>query len=306
MVGYDTSDDAAVYQISSDLAIIQTVDIFPPVVDDPYQYGQIAAANALSDIYAMGGAPKLALNIFCFPEDFPKEAIRAILEGGHEKAVEAGAVIAGGHTIKDPVPKYGMSVTGFVHPDHILRNNTIRQGDVLILTKPLGTGILTTADKAGLLSPPQKKGLITSMSALNRYGAQAVASSKTAHACTDITGFGFLGHTFEMVQGSGLSIHIHAEAVPELDGARAFASMGFVPANAYKNRGYIEEFVTIKNSVPEDLQDLLFDPQTSGGLLFSLPQKDGESVLKEIQEVCPGARIVGWVDAYDEYPIWVE
>ena len=306
MVGYDTSDDAAVYQLGPDQAMIQTVDIFPPMVDEPYDYGQIAAANALSDIYAMGGIPKLALNIFCFPEDFPKEAIRAILEGGHEKAVEAQTIIAGGHTIKDPVPKYGLSVTGFVHPGKILKNNEIRPGDLLILTKALGTGILTTANKGGLLSSEQKNCLLKSMKTLNRYGAEIMISSGRVHACTDITGFGFLGHAFEMSQDSGFTIYIDSKEIPALDGAREFASMGFIPSNAYQNRGYLDDLVSIGKEVPEALTDLLFDPQTSGGLLFSLPEKDAPEVLKRLKEVCPAACIVGRVEEYKDYPLIVE
>ncbi|MEG1583487.1 MAG: selenide, water dikinase SelD, partial [Anaerovorax sp.] len=198
LVGFDTSDDASVYLLDDETALIQTVDIFPPIVDDPYEYGQIAAVNALSDVYAMGGEPKLALNILCYPEDLPKEVIQAILQGGYEKVLEAGAVISGGHTLKDAEPKYGLSVTGFAHPKDILLNSGIKPGDVLILTKALGTGILTTAQKAGILERENYAELVKSMCTLNKYTAD-IMKRFAINSCTDITGFGFLGHTYEMV-----------------------------------------------------------------------------------------------------------
>lgn len=306
IVGFDTSDDAAVYRISDELALIQTVDIFPPIVDDPYEYGQIAAANSLSDVYAMGGLPKLAMNIFCFPEDLPTDTVHAILQGGYEKVKEADAIIVGGHTIKDPIPKYGLCVSGFVHPDHILRNNSVQAGDVLILTKALGTGILSTADKAGLLSPSQHREMISSMATLNKYAAEIMNGNPQVHACTDITGFGFLGHAFEMAQGSGYSIHINARSVPALDGALEYASMGFVPANAYKNRTYLDDLVQLDPLLPDDVSDLLFDPQTSGGLLYSVSKEEGQVLINRLNEVIPVARIVGYVAEYDEYPLHVE
>lgn len=306
MVGFDTSDDAAVYRLTDEIALIQTVDIFPPIVDDPYTYGQIAAANSLSDVYAMGGVPKLAMNIFCFPEDLPKSAVQAILQGGYEKVQEAGAIICGGHTIQDPIPKYGLSVTGFVHPDRVLKNNGIRQGDILILTKALGTGILTTADKGGLLSQAQRTALHTSMAALNRYAAETFRDLTCVHACTDVTGFGLLGHAFEMTGDTGLSITLYSDSFPLLDGAADFASMGLVPASAYKNRGYLDDLVNISPKVSDAISDILFDPQTSGGLLISLPEKEGLELLKKMNEEVPAARIVGCVESYQDYPIIVK
>lgn len=295
LVGFETSDDAAVYRISDDTALIQTVDIFPPIVDDPYSYGKIAAANALSDVYAMGGLPKLAMNICCFPEDLPAATIQAILQGGYEKVQEAGAIICGGHTIKDPVPKYGLSITGFVHPDHILRNNTIQNGDHLILTKAIGTGILTSAWKGNLLNVQQQKELLLSMEMLNRYAAEAMDGCEDIHACTDVTGFGLLGHAFEMADKSGLSIEIDSKTLPALSGALEFASMGFVPAGAYKNREYLREAVSIADSVSEALADLMFDPQTSGGLLIAVSEKESRSLLQRLNEKVPAARVIGRV-----------
>lgn len=306
IVGFDTSDDAAVYKISEELALIQTVDIFPPVVDDPYEYGRIAAANSLSDVYAMGGIPKLAMNIFCFPEELPKETLTAILQGGYEKVAEAGAIVVGGHTIKDPVPKYGLSVTGFVHPGKVLKNNGVRPGDVLILTKALGTGILTTAAKGGLLSDGEYRSMIDSMARLNRFAAQLMETEPVIHACTDITGFGFLGHSYEMASGSGCSLYIDSNRVPALPGALDYASMGLVPANTYKNREYLDDLVLLSSSLREDLGDLLFDPQTSGGLLIALPEKRGEDFLRRLKETVPVAEIVGYAEDYKEYPLYVK
>lgn len=306
LVGFNTSDDAAVYRLSDDMALIQTVDIFPPVVDDPYAYGKIAAANALSDVYAMGGRPKLAMNIFCFPEDLPTEAVQAILQGGYEKVQEADAIVCGGHTIKDPVPKYGLSVSGFVHPDRILKNNTIQEGDVLILTKALGTGILTTAWKGELLTESQQKELLDSMEQLNRYAAEAMECHTDVHACTDVTGFGLLGHAFEMANGSNLSIVLQSDQIPALDGALDAAAMGLVPAGAYKNREYLDDLVDLSPSVPEALTDLMFDPQTSGGLLISAPEKTAKEILERLDSRCPAARIIGRVQQYGGYPLVVK
>lgn len=306
IVGFDTSDDAAVYKINDELALIQTVDIFPPVVDDPYEYGKIAAANSLSDVYAMGGIPKLAMNIFCFPEELAKETLQAILQGGYEKVAEAGAIVVGGHTIKDPVPKYGLSVTGFVHPGKVLVNNGVKPGDVLILTKALGTGILTTAEKGGMLSPDEYGAMIASMEQLNRYSAEIMEKEAVIHACTDVTGFGFLGHSFEMANGSGCSLYIDSAKVPALPGALDYASMGLVPANTYKNKGYLDDLVSLSSSVSEDRADLLFDPQTSGGLLISLPEKNAEGFLRRLKEAVPVAEIVGYAGEYKDYPLYVK
>ncbi len=230
LVGYDSSDDAAVYRVSDEVAVIETVDFFTPIVDDPYLFGQIAAANALSDVYAMGGEPKLAMNLLCVPNCLPKEDIRAILEGGHAKAVEAGCVIAGGHTIQDNEPKYGLCVTGFVHPDRILKNVGAQPGDVLVLTKPLGSGVLTTAIKADLISPAARDAVYAHMATLNKKAGNAVRSAKNVHACTDVTGFGLLGHSYEMASGSGVTIRLHGATLPLMDEARDMAEMGIIPA----------------------------------------------------------------------------
>lgn len=304
-MGFDTSDDASVYKMNEETALVQTVDIFPPVVDDPYEYGKIAAANSISDVYAMGALPKLAMNIFCFPEELPKETLHAILQGGYEKVAEADAIITGGHTIKDVEPKYGLSVTGFAHPKDILRNDTVKPGDILILTKSLGTGILTTAEKASLLSASQHKELILSMETLNKYAAEIMMRFKV-NACTDVTGFGFLGHTFEMASGSGCSIHIDSASVPALPGALEYGSMGIVPAATYKNKGYIEEFVSMAPSVKDVLSDLLYDPQTSGGLLISVPEKEGMDLMRALNASIPVAAVVGHVETYQDYSIFVK
>ena len=305
LVGFDTSDDASVYKINDELCLVQTIDIFPPIVDDPYTYGQIAAANSLSDVYAMGALPKLAMNVLCMPESFSNDTIHAILQGGYEKVAQAGAIITGGHTIQDAEPKYGLSVSGFAHPKQILRNNSAKPGDVLLLTKGLGTGILTTADKGGLLTNSQQREVIASMTALNQAAAEIMVKYPV-NACTDITGFGFLGHAMEMAKDSGCSIYVDSKNVPVLSGALEMAAMGIVPVGSYKNRSYYKDFISIADGVDEPLSDLLFDPQTSGGLLIALPQKDGENLLKELQDNIPVARIVGYMDKYQQNPIYLK
>lgn len=292
MVGFESSDDAAVYRLDDSTAMIQTVDLFPPVVDDPYYYGQIAAANALSDVYAMGGSPKLALNIFCFPEDLPKDTIKAILQGGYEKVQEAGAVIAGGHSLKDKEPKYGLCVTGFAHPERILTNNNSLPGDLLILTKPLGTGILNTAGKAGLISKITEEAVIASMAMLNKK-AYEIMIRYCIHSCTDITGFGLLGHAYEMGAGSGVTISLDAAAMPLLPEVRDMAGMGIIPTGAYANRNYLSGKVKIDPAVPLDLTDIMYDPQTSGGLLISVAEKDAQQLLAALKNEIPAAEIIG-------------
>ena len=235
LVGYDSSDDACVYRVTGDTAVIQTVDFFTPIVDDPYLFGQIAAANALSDVYAMGGVPRLAMNLLCVPNCLSLQTVRKILEGGHDKAVEAGCVIAGGHTIQDNEPKYGLCVTGFVHPDRILKNVGARPGDVLVLTKPLGSGVLTTAIKGGLCTDAQKAEVYMHMATLNARAGEAVAAADNVHACTDVTGFGLLGHSYEMAAGSDVTIVLEGSRLPLMGGARELASMGIIPAGAYRN-----------------------------------------------------------------------
>ena len=295
LVGYDSSDDAAVYRVSDEVAVIETVDFFTPIVDDPYLFGQIAAANALSDVYAMGGEPKLSMNLLCVPNCLPKEDIRAILEGGHAKAVEAGCVIAGGHTIQDNEPKYGLCVTGFVHPDRILKNVGAQPGDVLVLTKPLGSGVLTTAIKADLISPAARDAVYAHMATLNKKAGNAVRSAKNVHACTDVTGFALLGHGFEMAQGSGCTVHIQSGNVPFHPEAWDLAAMGLIPAGAYRNRDYAEKGVTVRGNVSRTMQDLLYDPQTSGGLLMAVDPADAAACLRELRDSIPAAAQVGYV-----------
>lgn len=305
LVGFETSDDAAVYQISDNSALIQTVDIFPPIVDDPFLYGQIAAANSLSDVYAMGGQPKLAMNIVCMPETLDKEVILEILQGGYSKCKEASAVICGGHTIKNPEPIYGLCVTGFIEKEHILRNSSARPGDVLILTKALGTGILNTALKGGLITDSSEKALYESMSTLNKQAAEIMVKYNV-HSCTDITGFGLLGHAREMAVGSNLSIVIDSESVPLLPEAYDMAQMGIVPQGSYNNRNWLSCSVRFGENVPLALADIMFDPQTSGGLLIALPEKEAEKLLKELREYIPISSIIGYVKEIGDSPLIVK
>lgn len=278
IVGFDTADDAAVYKINEEQAMIQTLDFFTPVVNDPYYYGQIAAANALSDVYAMGGKPTLALNIVGFPNCLSPDILKEILRGGAEKVKEAGAVLVGGHSVEDDEPKYGLSVTGMIHPDHIITNDNAKVGDVLVLTKPVGVGILLTALKVDLLSDAQIDSLIHTTQSLNNVAGEAMNIFK-ANSGTDITGFGLLGHLNEMATGSQVSIQLNTENLKILDGAIDFAEMGIIPAAAYDNREYISNSVAF-NDTPMVMQDILFDPQTSGGILMSLP-KENLNNLKE-------------------------
>ena len=284
LVGLDRADDAGVYKVSADLAIIQTVDFFTPIVDDPYWFGQIAAANAFSDVYAMGGIPKTAMNLVAFPlKDMDLSILRRIIEGGVDKIKEAGAVLMGGHSVEDSELKYGLSVTGFVHPDRILTKKDLKIGDRLILTKPLGTGIINTAIKGGLASPEITEIVTHIMATLNR-GAAEIMDSYPVHACTDITGFGLLGHIAEMIVDSPLGIRLHSQSIPIIPKTLDYAGMGLVPAGAYKNREFRQCMVDFSSSVDRILQDVLFDPQTSGGLLISVENESAEDLCAELQE----------------------
>ena len=296
LVGFDKSDDASVYQISDDLALVQTVDFFPPIADDPYLFGQIAATNALSDVYAMGGEPKTALNIMCVPEDMPKEVVHEILRGGYDKVYEAGAVITGGHSIYDDEPKYGLAVTGFVDPKKMLTNSAAKPGDVLILTKPIGIGVLTSAMKADLCTEETKCYAYTLMSALNKT-ARDVMVKYRVHSCTDITGFGLLGHTYEMAQGSDVEITLNTKAIDLIPEALDFARMGVLPAGMYRNRHYAEHAVD-GGEVELAVQDMLYDPQTSGGLLIAADPADASALLADLQGKVPSAQEIGTVSAY--------
>lgn len=302
MVGFDTSDDACVYQINDTTALIQTVDFFPPMVDDPYRFGQIAAANALSDVYAMGGTPATALNLICFPSCLELSVLKEILEGGYSKVREAKAVIAGGHTIADPTPKYGLCVTGFAHAGEILTNSNAQTGDVLVLTKPLGLGIMNTAAKAGLLENRQMEEISTIMSTLNKYAKEA-CQGLSVHACTDVTGFGLAGHSYEMADGSKKSIELFTSQIPVLSEALDFASMGIIPEGMYNNLDYLEDKFICPKEIPQNLKDVLFDPQTSGGLLLSLPEKEALKFLKRMEAHTPYAAIIGQVTKPQEKPL---
>ena len=305
IVGYDKSDDASVYVVSDDTAIVQTTDFFPPIVDDPFLYGQIAATNALSDVYAMGGAPKLALNIMCLADSMDDETVREILRGGYDKAYEAGAIITGGHTIHGAEPIYGLAVTGFVHPKRVLTNSGAKPGDVLILTKPLGVGILTTAAKADLVKPETMNAIYKQMAALNKT-ARDIMLRFDVHSCTDVTGFSLMGHSFEMAQGSGVTVHLKAQAVPYHEEAYEMADMGFIPAGAYRNRDFAEAGVRVVGAVARALQDIFYDPQTSGGLLCAVPAAEAEACLAELRAVAPSTRIIGYVTEKLDSAIYLE
>jgi selenide,water dikinase len=294
IVGLDRADDAGVYRVSEDLALIQTVDFFTPIVDDPFRFGQIAAANALSDVYAMGGVPKTAMNLVAFPaKEMDLSVLRKILEGGLDKMREAGVVLVGGHSVEDTELKYGLSVTGFIHPDRVLTKKNLRTGDRLILTKPLGTGIIATAIKGGLASHGIEEEVALSMATLNRLAAEQMRDFPV-HACTDITGFGFLGHLAEMVVGSGHGVRIQASAVPVFPEALEYAAMGLIPAGAYRNREFRKTLLEFAPGVDPVLRDVLFDPQTSGGLLISVEANRAEALVDALRgKGISAAAIVG-------------
>ncbi len=296
LVGFDKSDDASVYKLSDELALVQTVDFFPPIADDPYLFGQIAATNALSDVYAMGGEPKLCLNIMAVPEDMPKEAVHQILRGGYDKVYEAGALITGGHSILDEEPKYGLAVTGFVHPEKMLTNSAAKPGDVLVLTKPIGIGVLTSAGKADLLTQDTVDFMNRMMTTLNK-SARDVMVRYRVHACTDVTGFGLMGHGFEMAQGSGVELHLDVQAIDLIPEALEFARMGVLPAGMYRNRSFAESGVDV-GGTELAVQDLLFDPQTSGGLLMAVDPADADALLSELKGAVPSAQRIGTVHEY--------
>ncbi len=299
LVGTKTADDAAVYRISAELALIQTVDFFAPVVDDPYMFGAISAANSLSDVYAMGGRPALALNILAFPRDseaMPLSVLREILRGGAEKAKEAGIEIVGGHTVDDDEPKYGLCVTGFVHPDRFWTNVGARPGDRLVLTKPLGTGIITTALRAGACDAALARRATTTMATLNRR-AQEVAAEVDVRACTDVTGFGFLGHLREMLAHGGVGVRVDLSAVPILEGTRELAAKGFVPGGSRRNKEWLDPDVGYAADIPEDDRLILCDAQTSGGLLFALAPATARDLLPALRAAdVPAAEVGEFVD----------
>lgn len=292
LVGFDTSDDACVYKLNDSTVIIQTVDFFPPMVDDPYTFGQVAAANALSDIYAMGGTPSLAMNLLCFPSCLDPSIMHEILAGGYNKVLEAGAIIAGGHTIADAVPKYGLSVSGFAHPDEILTNCNSKTGDVLVLTKPIGIGIMNTASKAELLTEQEIKEISHIMTTLNKYAKESTTGLKV-NSCTDVTGFSLVGHSYEMAKGSNKTIEIFSKDVPIIDEALNYASMGIIPEGMYNNLEYLKDNFTYSSEIKQEMIDVLLDPQTSGGLLLSMPEKDALQYVSRMEEFTPYCRIIG-------------
>lgn len=283
MIGRETSDDAGVYRLSDDVALVQTIDFITPVVNDPYDFGRIAAANSLSDVYAMGGRPLTAMNVVCFPiKDMDKAVLKEILRGGLDVIHEAGAVLAGGHSVEDPEIKYGLSVTGVVHPDRVLANAGVKPGDALILTKPLGTGVLATAIKAGLISEQARKRAVETMATLNRKAAE-IMSAYPVNGCTDVTGFGLLGHTLEMAKGSRVAIAIFSQDVPLLPEVMDSVRMGLVPGGSFSNRNFCSRQLTGAERIDPMLLDILSDAQTSGGLLISLPEHRAESLLAELR-----------------------
>ena len=302
LVGYDSRDDAAVYRVTEDLALVQTVDFFPPMVDDPYTFGQIAAANALSDVYAMGGEVKTALNLVCFPENMDLNVLGEILRGGAEKVAEAGGILAGGHSIADTGVKYGLSVTGLVDPHHLYANDAGQPGDKLLLTKALGVGLLCTANRVGEAAPEHMAAAIRSMTTLNKPAAE-ISRRYTVHAATDVTGFSFLGHLHEMMGGK-LSCKINARAVPVLPGAEKAADDFLYTAAGQRNRNHTGPFVRFEG-VPFAMEEVLFDPQTSGGLLLAVDPAEASALEKELQSAGLPAKIVGEIVSRTETEIAV-
>ncbi len=300
MVGLDSPDDAGVYKLNSQTALIQTLDFLTPITDSPYEFGQIAAANSLSDVYAMGGEPITAMNIVCFPSgDLEEDVLAQTLRGGLDKINESGAVLVGGHSVDDLEFKYGLSVTGIVHPDKVLTNSKAVTGDAIILTKPVGTGIMSTAIKAKLATSQNIKESVAVMSLLNRDAAKVMSQFKIT-ACTDVTGFGLVGHLLEMAKGSKKEIRLYTEKVPMLSDVLEFAKMGMVPAGAHKNRAFFKDSTHIGEQIDLAIVDLMFDPQTSGGLLISLNKKDAKVCVEKMKGQGVNACVIGEItDGHD-------
>ena len=295
LVGLDTSDDAGVYRITPDIALVQTLDFLTPVTDDPYEFGLIAAANSLSDIYAMGATPVTVMNIVCFPgETFGEEILEKTLQGGLDKIEESGATLVGGHSVEDAEFKYGLSVTGTVRPDRIITNKGARKGDALILTKPVGIGIAATAIKAELCGNDTSRSIVSVMAHLNRYAAEIMDRYRVS-AATDVTGFGLAGHLLEMARASGMDIMLDSGRIPVIEGVEEFASMGLVPAGAHKNRSFFGGRVRFGANVSRFVQDIVFDPQTSGGLVISMDNRDVKECVSEMEKAGIDARIIGEV-----------
>ncbi len=283
IVGPDSFDDAGVYRLTDEIAVIQTVDFFTPIVDDPYIYGQIAACNALSDVYAMGGKPLTALNIVCFPVNkFSLDVLKRVLEGGLDILNKGGVQLLGGHSVEDDEMKYGLSVTGIVHPDKVITNNGLRNGDVLVLTKPLGTGIISTAIKRKSLNVDEVDDYIEVMRTLNDVPSEVMQDFEV-HACTDVTGFGLIGHLKEMMAKDKLEIKINTKSLPLLTGVLESASKDMIPGGLNNNRKHIGPFCHVETSVSKEIGDIIFDPQTSGGLLIALPENQGDRMISELR-----------------------
>lgn len=305
LVGLEAAADAGIFQLRDDLALVQTVDFFTPIVDDPYDFGRIAATNSLSDVYVMGGKPITALNITCYPAKGEPDILAAILNGGVDQAAAAGVAIIGGHTVDDPEIKYGLAVTGVVHPQQIVHNHTARMGDALVLTKPLGTGILSTAVKRGLLSEESIRRLTENMLQLNRFASETMVAMG-AHAATDITGFGLLGHAYEMASASGMTFRIEANAVPLLPEVLHFAEQGCIPGGNRNNAEFVQAHVQVRESLPPLLIKVLHDPQTAGGLLVSLEPGKVHAYLDRLGEHGVMARQIGEVISAGKVDIIVE
>lgn len=299
LAGIEHAEDAGVYKLSADLALVQTVDFFTPIVDDPYTFGQIAATNALNDVYAMGGKPLTAMNIICFPiKTMDISVLREVLRGGLDKMREAGVLLVGGHSVEDNEIKYGLSVTGLIHPDKVLFNCGAKPGDSLILTKPLGTGIVSTALKGGQVDPQLLEKTISSMTQLNKKASEMMIAAGNIHACTDITGFGFLGHACEMIEGSDVGMRINSAAVPIFARVQELVETGFVPGGLYRNKNFRIKQIEAAATCRTWILDVLFDPQTAGGLLFSLPGKQAQGLVEKMRSAgIVDAAIVGEVVA---------
>ena len=294
LVGIETSDDAAVYKINDELALIETLDFFTPIVDDPYTFGKIAATNSLSDVYAMGGEPTMAMNIVCFPNCLPPKILTEILKGGLEKMKEAECLLIGGHTVQDDEPKYGLSVSGFVHPNKVWKNSSARVGDILILTKPLGLGIINTAIKGGIATEEEITDAVHTMETLNKYAKRAV-ENYTINSCTDITGFGLMGHCYEMAKGSGTTFVLDSYNLPILKGAIDYANMGLIPKGCYDNKKFVGDNYISENDIDEALLNIMFNPETSGGLLITVPKNELDEILDKLKDIPTRFAVIGKV-----------
>ncbi len=306
IVGLETSDDAAVYQVKEDLALVQTLDFFTPVVDDPYTFGQIAATNSLSDVYAMGADPKLAMNIVCFPDCLDPQILSEILKGGQSKVEEAGALVIGGHSIEDDEPKYGLSVTGLINPKEVLTNSNAQVGDILVLTKPLGMGIINTAIKGQLVDEKTYDQAVKIMTSLNKYAKEAIDRVGGVNALTDITGFGLLGHVLEMAEGSDKTIRIDSDKVPIVEAAVKYARMGLVPGGTYSNKSHLESKIKLEGDLADEIVDILYDPQTAGGLLISIKPEKIDELLEDLKGLDTDFGVIGEVVEKENYHLIVE